>query len=69
MNKLSFSIQLLFFSTFVELDHSFTSIWYCNNRGDTMESYKRLNLMFDEMIDDMKYIKIATFTRKFKKPQ
>lgn len=31
-----------------------------------MNRKKNINLIFDDMIDDMKYIKIATFTRKFK---
>lgn len=31
-----------------------------------MESYNHINSVFDSMIDDIKYIKIATFTRKFK---
>lgn len=29
-----------------------------------MESYNHINNMFDEMIDDIKYIKIATFARR-----
>lgn len=31
-----------------------------------MKRKKTINQIFDEMIDDMKYIKTATFTRKFK---
>ena len=29
-----------------------------------MESYNHINIMFDDMIDDIKYIKFATFARK-----
>lgn len=29
-----------------------------------MESYTHINLVFNEMIDDVKYIKLATFARK-----
>lgn len=29
-----------------------------------MESYNHINTMFDDMIDDIKYIKIATFAKK-----
>ena len=32
-----------------------------------MEYYNHINTMFDEMIDDIKYIKIATFTKKFER--
>ena len=29
-----------------------------------MECYNHINLVFNEMIDDVKYIKLATFARK-----
>ena len=29
-----------------------------------MECYNHINIMFDEMIDDVKYIKMATFLNK-----
>lgn len=32
-----------------------------------MNYYKHINNVFDSMLDDMSYIKIATFTRKFDK--
>ena len=32
-----------------------------------MESYNHINIMFDEMIDDIKYLKIATFAKKFER--
>lgn len=32
-----------------------------------MESYNHINIMFDEMIDDIKYLKIATFVKKFQR--
>ena len=32
-----------------------------------MESYNHINIMFDEMIDDIKYLKIATFAKKIQR--
>lgn len=32
-----------------------------------MNYYKHINNVFDSMLEDMNYIKIATFTRKFDK--
>lgn len=29
-----------------------------------MECYNHINLVFNEMIDDVKYIKLATFAKK-----
>lgn len=29
-----------------------------------MESYNHINVVFNDMLDDIKYIKIATFARK-----
>lgn len=34
-----------------------------------MKKNKELNSIFDSMIDDIKYIKTATFTRKFQTRQ
>lgn len=31
-----------------------------------MECYNHINTMFDEMIDDVKYIKFATFAKKIR---
>ncbi len=56
--------MLLFFSTFVETNILFIFLCYSSVEVIGMESYNHINTMFDEMIDDIKYLKIATFVKR-----
>lgn len=38
--------------------------WY---RGDTMECFNHINQLFNEMLDDVQYIKRATFVEQIKR--
>ena len=68
MNKLSYLWNVfLFFATFVETNTLFIFLCYSSIEVRNMESYNHINTMFDEMIDDIKYIKIATFVKCFQR--